>query len=47
MGITINQRVALNTAIMLLEQSSSDHAEQCVYHLKKLRESIKEQAAHD
>lgn len=33
--------VALNTAIRLLKQSSSDHADQCLHHLEKLAEKLK------
>ena len=36
--ITDNQRVAIHTAIMLLEQSKSDHAEQACFYLKQLVE---------
>ena len=45
--VSVNQRVALNQAIMLLERSNSDHAEQCVYHLKKLRDAIREAKGGD
>ena len=31
-----SQRVAINTAISLLSDSNSDHAEQCIYHLKTI-----------
>lgn len=34
--LTDDQRVALNMAISLLSRSNSDHADQCVYHLKTI-----------
>ena len=38
--VTQSQVVALNMAINLLNHSESDHAEQCVFHLKKLAEIV-------
>jgi|TARA_R110000744_G_C19359286_1_gene561270 hypothetical protein len=38
--VTQSQVVALNMAINLLSHSESDHAEQCVFHLKKLAEMV-------
>ena len=34
--LTEDQRVAINTAIMVLSNSSSDHADQCLHHLKTI-----------
>ena len=34
--LTKEQRTAINTAIMLLENSNSDHAEQCLFYLKTI-----------
>jgi len=39
--ITTDHLVAVNQAISILNQSASDHAEQCVFHLKKLAEILK------
>ena len=38
--ITQDQKVAINTAIRLLGNSSSDHAEQAYYHLKQLAKNL-------
>ena len=34
--LTDNQKVAVNTAIMILERSNSDHAEQACFYLKQI-----------
>lgn len=40
--ITTEQVISVNQAIFLLEQSNSDHAEQCVFYLKQLRETMRQ-----
>lgn len=40
MIISESEVVALNTAIRLLEQSNSDHTDQCTHHLTKLLEKL-------
>tara|TARA_R110000851_G_scaffold85210_1_gene185416 strand:- start:1283 stop:1660 length:378 start_codon:yes stop_codon:yes gene_type:complete len=34
--LTEDQQVSINTAIRLLNDSNSDHADQCLYHLKTI-----------
>jgi hypothetical protein len=34
--VTIEQVVSINQAIQMLMKSESDHADQCILHLKKL-----------
>jgi len=36
--LTEDQCVAINTAIMLISQSESDHAEQCLFYLNQIKE---------
>lgn len=38
--ITVNERVAINTAIQLLKFSNSDHADQCLCYLKSLQNKL-------
>ena len=38
--LTQDQKVAINTAIMLLKQSNSDHADQALHHLIKITENF-------
>lgn len=38
--LTQDQKVAINTAIMLLKQSNSDHADQALHHLLKITENF-------
>ena len=40
--MTDNQKVAINTAIRILEQSNSDHAEQACFYLKQLIDENKD-----
>lgn len=38
--LTQDQKVAINTAIMLLKQSNSDHADQALHHIVKITENF-------
>lgn len=39
--ISQNEQVAINTAIMLLNHSNSDHADQCLCYLNTLKNKLK------